>query len=152
MTVQRTTARAMHPTVRDGGEHQAEVAAGLGQQAGRIGRRPWLVLAGWAASVACMGAFAVTAWSHFGEIPWEMFVSARAALAMLAATALYVVAMVIGGSAWYALMHRPNDERRWSVAITVVLISQFAKYLPGNVAQLAGRVALARYYGFDGGR
>jgi hypothetical protein len=143
----------MHPTVHDGGEHdQAEAAAGLGQQADKIGRRPWLLVAGWAASLACVAAFAVTAWSHFGEIPWEMFVSARAALAMSAATALYVVAMVVGGGAWYALMHRPNDERRWSVAITVVLIAQFAKYLPGNVAQLAGRVALARYYGFDGAR
>jgi uncharacterized membrane protein YbhN (UPF0104 family) len=96
-----------------------------------------------------MAAFAVTAWSYSGEIPWDMFVSARAALAVSAATALYVVAMVAVGGAWYALMHQPNDERRWSLAITVVLIAQFAKYLPGNVAQLAGRVALARYYGFD---
>jgi len=33
-----------------------------------------------------------------------------------------------------------------------VLTAQFAKSLAGNVAQIAGRITVARFHGFDGAR
>ncbi len=59
------------------------------------------------------------------------------------ATALYVSVLVMGATVWRILLvsfgERPG---RWA-AESQLLTAQIGKYLPGNVAHLAGRVALS---------
>jgi hypothetical protein len=99
-----------------------------------------------------VGAFAWYARSNASDIVLQV-VHVRAHIsAIAAAVAIYVLAMVVGGCAWYILIREPDEEGRMQVAVLVVLTAQFAKYLPGNFAHLGGRVALAKLHGFDTAR
>jgi hypothetical protein len=69
---------------------------------------------------------------------------------MLAAallTALYVLLIPTTALAWTWLLHAMQQPARYSRMLPIMATTQFGKYLPGNVAQHIGRIALARTAG-----
>jgi hypothetical protein len=52
--------------------------------------------------------------------------------------------LVLGGYAWCLLLRLYAAPVRSADGITVFLLAQFARYLPGNIAHYAGRVALGK--------
>jgi uncharacterized membrane protein YbhN (UPF0104 family) len=103
----------------------------------------WL---GGLASVACAGFFVraiAKHWDAVASIPWGSGVLAASTLALLTYVSTYAVAIGVWQQCLQAL-DRPLDYRR---AAVVLMLSQFAKYLPGNIGHHVGRVALARNAG-----
>ncbi len=66
-----------------------------------------------------------------------------------AALGLYCVMLLAAPLAWLALLRGVGETPRYIQLLSISLVSQFAKYIPGNVAHHIGRVALARASGFD---
>lgn len=67
--------------------------------------------------------------------------------ATLIASALYALIIPITGIAWRGLLLRQGESQPTSRLITILGLTQAAKYVPGNVAQHASRVELARRSG-----
>lgn len=70
------------------------------------------------------------------------FVSWPAALAWLAATLLYCTVVPVSSMAWRRLLPE-GRQRRFGELCGIMGATQLAKYVPGNVAQFAGRSALS---------
>ncbi|RLA38938.1 MAG: hypothetical protein DRR42_27955, partial [Gammaproteobacteria bacterium] len=66
---------------------------------------------------------------------------------LLMVIVLYVAAMGFGGSVWGQLLRGVKESLPAKVALSIVFLSQVAKYVPGNVAHHVGRVVLAKRYG-----
>lgn len=62
---------------------------------------------------------------------------------------LYGTTLAAFPVAWYMLLRGTKETPRFPDVLAISLISQFAKYIPGNVAQHVGRVALAHAYGLN---
>lgn len=96
-----------------------------------------------AAGLAAVGVFA---WRHAAELPrWRATPAATGAL--LAALALYQLALLGAAGAWHVLLRAVGEPSRLGQAVRILLLSQLGKYLPGNVGHLLGRVALASRQG-----
>ncbi len=62
---------------------------------------------------------------------------------------LYFIAAILIGIAWHSLLIDAGVRvSSYSAAISITCLSQIGKYVPGNVAQHVGRVALAKRHGF----
>ena len=59
-----------------------------------------------------------------------------------------IFVIVIGGYAWSFLLRASGESVTNREALIIFTLAQFAKYIPGNVAHHAGRVALAKSRGF----
>lgn len=80
----------------------------------------------------------------FRQIPVLDYGSARLWLACLGCFALYASSQIVGAVAWRAVLQIYGQSvRKWR-GESQLLVSQIGKYIPGNVAHLFGRVALAR--------
>jgi hypothetical protein len=55
--------------------------------------------------------------------------------------------IALGALIWKILLNDLNCRLNWYACVTIFGIAQFGKYLPGNVAQYAGRVMLAKQAG-----
>lgn len=97
------------------------------------------------ASLAYLIAFAVRHAESLPEISWD----SRAVAGLGAAVALYGLALLSSASAWHLLLLSAGERPRLRSAAAIFLLSQIGKYLPGNFAQYAGRVALAKEQGLD---
>lgn len=103
-------------------------------------------LAGGLLALLCLGFFVHALgehWSGIRNIP----LGAKAYGGMAAALALYSATYLTSAKSWQLLLHSlgsPLDYRR---CLGILTISQFAKYLPGNVGHHFGRVLLARRVG-----
>lgn len=62
------------------------------------------------------------------------------------ATVVYCVTMLVGAATWSILMYGAGESTSLANLSKVFLLSQFAKYIPGNIAHHLGRIALARSY------
>lgn len=71
----------------------------------------------------------------------------RVLLAGASLTLLYASSILTTSLAWTQLLHSLKQPARFSHLLPVVATTQFAKYLPGNVAQHLGRIAFARNAG-----
>lgn len=80
---------------------------------------------------------------ELGEISWSLRSSSFVAVGIV----LYVASLVSGSLSWTILLRGLDSPIPVRSAVTIVLRSNLAKYLPGNVAQYVGRVALARRAG-----
>jgi hypothetical protein len=67
--------------------------------------------------------------------------------ALAAASALQVLTVVIGALSWRLLLRAAGRDLPLPAALVVTGLSQVGKYLPGNVGQYLGRLALARRHG-----
>lgn len=77
----------------------------------------------------------------------RMLLAPRVLLAGAALTALYALLIPFTGLAWTWLLRGLGQTNRVVVTLPILAVTQFGKYLPGNVAQHLGRIALARAKG-----
>lgn len=67
----------------------------------------------------------------------------RMALALTGATVCYMSIYPLAGWAWHHLLRRQGENHRTGKLILWLGITQLAKYIPGNIAQHAGRTFMA---------
>lgn len=60
------------------------------------------------------------------------------------ATVIYCVATIIGGIKWYALLRSSGESIKVSKTLIIFSLSQFGKYIPGNIGQHIGRITLSK--------
>lgn len=68
-------------------------------------------------------------------------------LATAGLTVLYILLIPTTALAWTWLLHAFHQPARYRRMLPIMATTQFGKYLPGNVAQHIGRIALAREAG-----
>lgn len=108
----------------------------------RLGR-----VLGWLALGLSVGYLISVGLDHLATVRGELRWTASTTVGLGAAVALYSVVLVLGGLAWAHLLRGAGYEVSWQTALLIVLRSNVAKYLPGNVGQFAGRVVLAHRVG-----
>lgn len=90
--------------------------------------------------------FLMAAWKHAGSLPpiaWNI-----TALGTVAAgTLLYLVQYLTAGIAWYLWLQAVKEPLNPAIAIALFAQSQFAKYVPGSIAQHIARIALGQRHG-----
>jgi len=103
--------------------------------------------AGIAVAIACGGYFVVVVIENAAAFP-ALNWNGATVTGFAAAMALLLATMVTGGIAWHIALRAMGEPPKLRAALAAVILPQIAKYLPGNVAHVVGRVALARRYGF----
>jgi hypothetical protein len=83
--------------------------------------------------------------SSFPQIYWNFFTLIN----FLEAITLSAIVILIGGYAWFLLLCASGEPARAIDALVIFSLAQFARYIPGNVAHHAGRVALSKMRGFE---
>jgi hypothetical protein len=63
---------------------------------------------------------------------------------LLAVTFCYLSCFLITSKAWYTLLYSVGEKPKLLPLLKIILLSQFAKYLPGNFAHHISRAVLAR--------
>ncbi|MBW2738846.1 MAG: flippase-like domain-containing protein [Deltaproteobacteria bacterium] len=64
------------------------------------------------------------------------------------AIVLNTLVIVMGGYAWRLLLRASGESVTNREVLIIFTLAQFAKYIPGNIAHHAGRIALAKSRGF----
>ena len=90
--------------------------------------------------------FAFQAFHNIQNIP-PIKLEASAIIAFIASVCLVVTGVFTSGLIWQLLVRDAGVELPLYQAQVIVGISQFGKYLPGNIGQHIGRVAMAKDYG-----
>lgn len=83
---------------------------------------------------------------HASDLPAISWNAGRVA-GLASAVGLYMLTLFSGAWAWHVLLRALGERQRYPEALGILAVSQAAKYLPGNVGQYVGRVALARESG-----
>lgn len=65
-------------------------------------------------------------------------------LAGTSLTLIYAASIITTAIAWALLLRSMNQPAKFGLLLPILATTQFGKYLPGNVAQHIGRIALAR--------
>ena len=78
----------------------------------------------------------------------DSLLSTRAALWIGPLLAVYFASAIVSGLAWHRLLRATGEASRLRLVLSILLVTQIAKYVPGNVAQHIGRVGLARAAGY----
>lgn len=87
---------------------------------------------------------AATTWNG---VDLEVLLSAKSIALTFAALVLYLAQIPITAMIWRWILADMDVRMSPRSAYAVIASTQFAKYLPGNVAQHIGRVAVARSFG-----
>ena len=85
---------------------------------------------------------------HFNEIPdlkWGII----SILIAFVCINLVVISIAVGGIVWRILLFDRDVKVHWLKILVIFFITQFAKYLPGNVGHHVGRVFMARKIGIS---
>jgi hypothetical protein len=88
--------------------------------------------------------FAVRNAETLPSLRWDGLAAAGLGVAL----ALYLAVILLSGLAWLILLRGVGEPARFGTALPIFAVAQFGKYIPGNVAHLAGRVVLAVRAGF----
>lgn len=94
-------------------------------------------------AIALLGYFLYYARNAFGPAVLATMSSVPAISAMLAAAALYGLIIPLSAWAWSRLLASAGVSWPLSHLVGIMGSTQIAKYLPGNIAQHAGRTALS---------
>lgn len=97
-------------------------------------------------SLLSIGFFVVYAVKNFNNIP-PLIWNASSLLVSLISVTLVVLNIGIGGTIWFLLLKNNKSRLCLKQVQIIFLISQFGKYLPGNIGQHLGRVVMAREIG-----
>lgn len=92
--------------------------------------------------LSCMGFFLVAvrrSWGTLWGVEWNVAMCSGGLLALLFYLATHVLVM----RTWQLLLCGLGSPVSFTTAARILLLSQFAKYLPGNVGQHLGRIVLA---------
>jgi uncharacterized membrane protein YbhN (UPF0104 family) len=104
------------------------------------------VIAGAAITLLAAFYFARTAQQHWASIRALEF-TARMGWTMVLAAVLLALTYGVTARTWQLALRYLGARLALVTAIGIVLVSQFAKYLPGNVGHHVGRVLLAKRAG-----
>ncbi|HET7307838.1 MAG TPA: hypothetical protein VFK24_08500 [Gammaproteobacteria bacterium] len=107
--------------------------------------RPALFWIGRILGLAALAYFLFVLWTHravFRSIEWSPQVGGLLILCLAA----YLLTMAVNASCWYLMMRSMGSRRPPSPFFVIYGLSQFGKYVPGNVAHHIGRIALSRFY------
>ena len=83
--------------------------------------------------------------SSFPQIYWSLITLIN----LLGAIILSAIVILIGGYAWFFLLRASGEPAKTIDTLVIFSLSQFARYIPGNVAHHAGRIALSKIRGFE---
>ena len=103
-------------------------------------------LIGFTISLSCIAFFVVSTAPHWHAISTSGW-SARSWALIGLALCFYVATYASATFAWQLSLRIAGKSAEYSKLARVLLLSQFAKYLPGNVGHHVGRVVLARRIG-----
>ena len=93
--------------------------------------------------VACLAFYIIYVVNNFKDIPLINF-DISSVFILLVSVFLITLNTVIAGIAWCMLLRDSNVQMSiWKVQV-IVLLSQLAKYLPGNIGHYVGRVYLSK--------
>lgn len=109
---------------------------------GRMLRR----VAGWVVAIAAVGFFVGRIIANASSMPGISWTGAAVGAAA-ASVALALMAIFLSGAIWQVLLKDQRIVRSFVTVQALFSVSQFGKYLPGNVGQFVGRVVLARDIG-----
>jgi hypothetical protein len=133
----------------------------LNQQTGDAGAEPedgdsdygltlegkrWVGWAGTALALAALAYYLAALRAHaaaLGEFNW----GSSAALWLLICAAIYPLTYALGAAIWCLLLRSMGAQLGFRRGLSICAVSQFGKYLPGNLAHHVGRIALARREG-----
>lgn len=65
------------------------------------------------------------------------------------ALGVYLLVILLSGLSWWVLLRSVGEAAALGTTLGIFAVAQFGKYVPGNVAHLAGRVVLAVHAGFN---
>ncbi len=85
---------------------------------------------------------------NLSSLPSLDWTSPRIYLSFSGAVGAYLVSLMVSFATWHLILRAVGEKSAVVAALGIGMISQFAKYVPGNVAHLIGRIALAQRYGF----
>lgn len=97
--------------------------------------------------ILCLAYFFDSALKQISSFP-PLYWGLNACASFTGATFLNALVTLIGGYVWVLLLRTCGESVMTREALVVFALAQFAKYIPGNVAHHAGRVALASSRGF----
>ena len=83
--------------------------------------------------------------SSFPQIYWNLITLIN----FLGAIILSATVTLIGGYAWFLLLRASGEPAKTIDALVIFSLAQFAKYIPGNIAHHAGKIALCKIRGFE---
>jgi len=92
--------------------------------------------------------FVLAAMKYADELPPIAWNGATVGI-LAGLVALYIVQFATAGLAWHLWLDAIGERSRPVRAVILFALSQFAKYVPGSVAQHIARVALGKRYGLS---
>lgn len=103
-------------------------------------------IAGAVLALLCLGYFVVALRTHWEAI--RAIATGPGALAgMAVALVLYAATYLAGAKSWQLVLRTMGHAIEYRASLSIIAVSQLAKYLPGNVGHHFGRVLLARRAG-----
>ena len=102
----------------------------------------WLKMAGIALAIVSGGYFLVHAHRALSGQDLSALLNPNVLVATAALTLLYALAIPITGLAWSWMLRMLGQQTSFGHLVPILAVTQFGKYLPGNVAQHIGRVSL----------
>jgi len=96
--------------------------------------------------ILCLAYFFNSALRQILSFP-PLYWGLNACASFTGATILNALVTLIGGYVWVLLLRTCGESVMTREALVVFALAQFAKYIPGNVAHHAGRIALANRRG-----
>ncbi len=103
----------------------------------------------WIGTVVSLGFLGLVLIRGIAEMPDLDFRSGVLWAGLLGGLALYVISQLIGAVSWQSVLRMYGVVLPTGRAESQLLVSQIGKYIPGNVAHLFGRIALARADGLQ---
>lgn len=108
----------------------------------------WL---GMALAVAGSVAFIAHVVSALNIADFKAHLSPRASLALLGSILLYCLVVPLGALAWQRILAGLGHRAGYASLLSIMLTTQAGKYLPGNIGQHIGRIALSLSLGIPMG-
>lgn len=112
----------------------------------QVNRKVFIRFAGLTLSALCLAFFFVKARSSWSEVAAHIELG-QAWPNIAVGLVPYMLAYAIFASSWHLLMRALGDRENLMTSWGIFLTAQFGKYLPGNVGQHAGRVAIGMKHG-----
>jgi hypothetical protein len=101
---------------------------------------------GWLVAAVAVSFFMQRVFANAGRMPHVAWNVTTGAIGVVS-TLLAMLAIVLSGVIWQVLLRDQAIRVPWRRVVSLYLVAQFGKYLPGNVGQYVGRVLLGKDIG-----
>lgn len=109
--------------------------------------KPAARLLGWLVAIVAGAFFVRHAWTALRQPDLHDLLSIPSGMALAALFAIYLAQIPFTAAGWRWQLRDLRTGLSYRQALATLGVTQFGKYLPGNIAQHLGRVALARRFG-----